>query len=405
MRRYGIHQQRGNPGGGGRGYARSVDLAVPAAATAAQGRIDADAGCHQVGRQPPVGGRSVAAEPGQIAAVERGADGQRVLRGAIVGETVDARVRLGNDIELAVAPHAGIELARADVAPIEQPGICAQAHVDDQGFDPLGHPALFAAARGFGNVFHAAAYAVTEAGARAVQHLGETDMRYGGRHARETRLDGAVSGDGAGDVGTVPAIVDPQVIGLVEGAVGAEPGGVPGEVGAADAVPVGGDIQMVDVEPGVHDGDGNRGAAGPGKDSRRGAVGAQCVGAQRRHGRVVGGLDDADGLDGQHEVGGGKRIEHLLGRGGRIDPECGVVAADDGAEALQLAPPAAAGIRCHQRNVDGRLLVDRLVEDVVCECLQFRFGGRGAKPVHRGQGGDFVQAGCIARQSGAKQAS
>ena len=75
-----------------------------------------------------------------------------------------------------------------------------------------------------------------------IQNLGETDVPHRGRHAGESRLDVTVPGDGSGNVDSVSTFIDPQVLGFAERSVGTKPAGVPSEVGAADALPVRGDV-------------------------------------------------------------------------------------------------------------------------------------------------------------------
>ena len=83
---------------------------ILAAAPAATGRVDPDARGHDLRRQTPVRRGSMAAEPRDVATVQSRAHGEGAFGGPIIGKATDARVRLCNNVELAVSPHNGVEL-------------------------------------------------------------------------------------------------------------------------------------------------------------------------------------------------------------------------------------------------------------------------------------------------------
>ena len=114
----------------------------------------------------------MAAEHCDVPAVEHGADGQRVLGGAEVGEAADACVRLHNDVKLAGAPDDGVELAFTDAPSFEYPGTCGKAHIHDQRLHTIGRAARFGALRRLGEKVHPSTHAVTGSKAKAIQYLG-----------------------------------------------------------------------------------------------------------------------------------------------------------------------------------------------------------------------------------------
>ena len=122
------------------------------------------AGSDHLRGQPPVCRGPDAAERGQLAVVAHRADRQGVLRGAVVGEGVDVVVALHRHVELPLRPHDAVELAHLYVSAVEAPAAGGQAHVDDQRLDGRrgGAPS---AARGTGEVVHAAHYAFRRASA------------------------------------------------------------------------------------------------------------------------------------------------------------------------------------------------------------------------------------------------
>ena len=158
-----------------------------------------------------------------------------------------------------------------------------------------------------------------------MEHLGEADVSDRRCHAGQARCQEAVPGDGPGHVGPVADRVDPQVLVVLRRFQ-------PEEVDAADALPVFRDVRVVDVESGVYHADGNRGPAGAGEDARRAGVDAQRVRTHGGHGSIVGGLDNPDGLYGENEVGGRKRVKHIARDIRRINPNVGIVPADHRAQ-------------------------------------------------------------------------
>ena len=91
----------------------------------------------------------------------------------------------------------------------------------------------------------------------------------------------------------------------------------------------------------------------PGERSYRRSASAPMAG----NGRVVSGIDDADGLYGQYEIGGGDGFERAVGHVGGIDSDFGIEAAHDRAQVLKRSPPLAVGIVRHQGNEHGRLFM------------------------------------------------
>ena len=198
-----IHQQGGHPGHRRRRETGAVGTDIATAAARALGRVDTDAGGDHLGRQASVEGRPVAAEGCNVPAVHGGADGQRVLCGGEVGKSIDPFVRLRDDIELALTPDDGIELALFDAPSLEFPGGITKAHVDDQGFDRKRRAGCVGALGRAGEKIHGSVDAVPESESEAVQDLGETDVAHRRRHAGKTGFEGAVPENGSGDVGSV----------------------------------------------------------------------------------------------------------------------------------------------------------------------------------------------------------
>ena len=223
--------------------------------------MNPDTGGHDLRRQTPVRRGSMAAEPRDVATVQSRAHGEGAFGGPIIGKATDARVRLCNNVELAVSPHNGVELTFPCSPSGKRPGGSAQTHVDDQGLDRDRESALLGTLGRFGQEVHPPKDSFSSPGTTRRQHFGEADVPHCGRHAGESRLDISVAGNGPGDMGPMAEFVDPQVLGLAERSVGSP--GTPHEVGAADALPVGGDVQVIDVEPRVHDADGDRSAVYP----------------------------------------------------------------------------------------------------------------------------------------------
>ena len=230
-------------------------------------------------------------------------------------------------------------------------------------------------------------------------------MAHRRRHAGETGFDGTVSEDGSGYGGSVRTCIDPQVLGLV-GPAEPEEAEVQREVGAANALPVGRDVGMADIESGVHDADRDRGPADAREETGSPVVSSQGIGAHGGNSRVEGGFEDPDGLDGQHEIGGGNRLQSSLGNVGRIDPDVRVEAAHLHSQILERPPPAGVGIAGHQGDVHGRHFPGGGVGRRVHQCLgEFSLRGQGAQPIDLRQGRDRLQAGLVAREPGANEHS
>ncbi len=283
---------------------------------------------------------------------------------------------LRDDVQLTTPPDDGVQLAFGESPAVERPGGTAQTHVDDQGpergrrIGPVRHTPSPRPGRSIPRriEFHR-----TEA--KAVEHSPETDVLHGRRHAGETGLDRPVSDHGAGDVGSVASCIDPEILGLFRGR-GKE--GRPGEVGTADALPVRRDVQVVDVEPGVHDSDGDGSAAHPGEDPRSAVVRSQGVRPHGGNGRVVRRPDDADRLHGQYVIGRGDGFHLTVGNVGRVGPQIRIPPAHHGALVLQRSPPPAVGIVRHQGDEDGRLILRGRFRQLAGERLR-KFPLRGGR--------------------------
>ena len=102
------HQQRRHAGDGRNGHAGAAFLVVAGVRPIALGRHQLDSGGDDLGREPSVGGRAPTAEAGEVSGVRNRADRQRVLGGAVVGESELGAVRLGHHVELAVRPYRGV---------------------------------------------------------------------------------------------------------------------------------------------------------------------------------------------------------------------------------------------------------------------------------------------------------
>ena len=157
-----IHQQGGHPGHRRRRETGAVEADIAPGAALAPGRVDADAGGHHLRRQASVEGGPVTAEGRDVPAVQHGADGQRVLGAGEVGESIDPFVRLRDDIELAVTPDDGVELALFDAPSLEFPGRSAKTHIDDQGFSREGRAGCVGALGRAGEKIHGSTEAVPE---------------------------------------------------------------------------------------------------------------------------------------------------------------------------------------------------------------------------------------------------
>ena len=393
VRRHGVHQQGRDAGDRGRRRARPGRRLVVPAAAAAPGRADVHARRHDLRRQPPVGGRPVAAEHRQVAAVTHRAHGQGVFRRARVGEGVRARVALYDGVELAVVPDHGIEFAHVRGPPREVAAGRGEAHVDDERPHKLARAGGISAPRRAGEKVHAAHDAVGAAGTGVTrEHLGEPDVSDRRRHARKPRLHVSVAENGARHMRPVAVAVDPQVV------VGAPP--VRGhEVRPADARAVRRNVQVADVEARVHDADGN-GRAAAGEQPRR-APGAQRVGPHGGDGRIVRRLDGAHGFDGQHEVGLRDGFEGARLDDGRIGADVGVERPDHSAHPRERVAPAAVGVARHQRDEHR----DPLRRRARRPGKELGIRRHGAQAADRGERRDALKARAVPRQPGADQAS
>ena len=318
-----VHQQRRHARHRWRGHARTALGIVAATPALAVGGHHAHARADDQGCEPPVGGGPVAAEPGQFAAVQRRADGQRVLRGCIVGEPAVARVRVGDDVELPGVPYHGVELPGARAATVIVPRGGRQAHVDDRRPDAGVRPARAAACRRVAEEVHASLDGRERPPTAPAENLREADVRRQRGHSRVARFPRAVARDRRGHVRTVTVVVDPEILVLAEN-----------EVRPADTFASGPDVHVVDVQAAVHDADCHAAA----REAVETACGGVVAVGVRPHGRYCGVVHrpgDADRLDEGDEVRGGDGLDLAVRHVGRVGARVGVVGPDHRAEVLQ----------------------------------------------------------------------
>ena len=230
-----------------------------------------------------------------------------------------------------MAPHDGVELAFINASAFEHFAGGGQAHVHDQRLGAGVAPALLGAARRSGEEVHGAQNTFACTPPKVVEHLAEANVPHAGCHAGITRFDITVADDGAGDMGAVPAFVHPQVRFIDSGPEAYE-------VGTADTLSVRRNVQVVDVQPAVHDGDGHGSAGRAGEQPRRALMAAQRIDPHGRHRGVMGGPHDADGFNGQHEILVGDGVQVSVGDVGGVGADVRVEATDLGAP----VPPAGA---------------------------------------------------------------
>ena len=217
------------------------------------------------------------------------------------------------------------------------------------------------------------------------------------RHAGIFRPDVAIAGQGAGDVGPVAVVIDPQV---VVRAARVDPD----EIGAANAAPVGGDVRVVDVEAGVHDGDGNRGAADAAEKPRRATVPAQRVNTHGGHGGVVGRFHQPNGFDRQHKIRIGDGVKRRPVHGGGVGADVRIEASDDRAKFHQFTAPPTGCIIGHQGNEHRILLIGWQGPDFPGERLgQLHRSWLDAQPGDFRQGGDLLHAAWVGGQPNPNQ--
>ena len=163
---------------------------------------------------------------------------------------------------------------------------------------------------------------------------------------------------------------------------------------------------MVDIESGIHDADRDRGAADAREEAGSAIESSQGIGAHGGNSRVEPGFEDADGLDGKHEIGSGDRLQPSPGHVGRIDPDARVEAAHHRPQLLELLPPAVVGIAGHQSDEHGRRFPGGGIGRWSCELSgEFTLPGEGAQPIDLRQGRDRLQTGQVAGEPGAHERS
>ena len=157
--RNGVHQERRDASDGRRRHACAAECDIAAAAALPPRRVHVAAGGNEQRGQAAVERRPPAAEPDQFAVVVHRAHGQRVLGGTVVREAADARIRVRDDVELAMRPNHGVQLAFGRCSTVPDSTGSRQAHVHDQRLRGLG---FAAARRGLGEKVHAPMDAVGE---------------------------------------------------------------------------------------------------------------------------------------------------------------------------------------------------------------------------------------------------
>ena len=390
-----IHQQGGHAGHRRRGHAGAAGDEVAVLAAVSLRRAHQHARRHHLRRQSAVGRGPAGTEQRQLAVVAHRAHGQGVLRRAVARETVNIRVALHCDIELAMRPNDAVELALFRVHALEQPAVGAQAHVHDERHPRCG---CAGATRRGGEVVHAAHDAERRAAAVEVQHLGEADVPNARGDAGEPRVDIAVAEQGAGNVGSVAVAVQPQ-IGIVLGRHGAQVL----HVAPANAPAVAGNVQVVEVQARVHDANGHGRAGGAEERARRTAVVAQAVRAHGRHGQVVRGAHHAHRMHCRHEVRRGDGAQRRGARIGGVDADVRPEAAHRRPHALERAPPATVRVVRHQRDEHRRLFAGGSGQGVAGHRHQLAQGGHRAQRGDERQRRDAVQPFVVRRQPDARQ--
>ena len=391
-----VHQQRGDASHRRRGHAGAAGFRIAAAGTTAGGGDKPHAGADDLRPQAPVQRRALAAEAGDVAFPGRRADRQRILRGSVVAAPTEVGVASRDDVDLAMPPHGGVQLAFVRRAPFPVQAVAAQAHVHDQG---LGR--LAAAGRRFGKEVDALADGHGGGRIGVSKHLPEADVARQRGHAGVARLDSAAADDGAGDVGAVADDVHPQIAVFV--ARRADAAGH--EVGAADARSPACDVRMVNVQAGVEHAHRHGRASAAGEQARRRIEAAQRIRAHGRHRRVVGRPEDADRFNGKHEVRRDQRRERPVGNVGGIGARIWIEAANHGAEVGERLAPDAVWIVRHQGD-EGR----RLLQGTRGRELEELRGGLGSlrrrgDAGNAGQVGDPPQLRCVRRQTRPQQAA
>ena len=391
-----VHQQRGDASHRRRGHAGAAGFRIAAAGTTAGGGDEPHAGADDLRPQAPVQRRALAAEAGDVAFPGRRADRQRILRGSVVAAPTEVGVASRDDVDLAMPPHGGVQLAFVRRAPFPVQAVAAQAHVHDQG---LGR--LAAAGRRFGKEVDALADGHGGGRIGVSKHLPEADVARQRGHAGVARLDSAVADDGAGNVGAVADDVHPQIAVLV--ARRADAAGH--EVGTADARPPACDVRMVNVQAGVEHAHWHGRASAAGEQARRRIEAPQRIRAHRRHRRVVGRPEDADWFHRKHEVRRDQRRERAVGNVGGIGARIRVEAPNHGAEVGERLAPSAVWIVRHQRD-EGRRLFQGTRGRQLKE-LRGGLGGmrRGSDAGNAGQVGDLPQLRIVRRQPRPQQAA
>ena len=240
--------------------------------------------------------------------------------------------------------------------------------------------------------------AVEGSAAEAAQNLGEAYVRYRRCHAGVLRFGETVAGDGAGDMRAVAVLVHPQV-GIFRSVV------APDEVGAADALAVAGDVQVVGVEAGVHHADGNGAAARAGEQSRPVGMEPDRVRAHGWHGGIVSGSEDLHRFHGQHEIRFDDGVEGSRVDVGGVGADVRIEAADFGAVGKQLAPPATVLVMRHQGDQHRHALQGRGVELGLERGVGLALRRYHAKAGNGGQPGRGGEAGFVGWQLGAQQPS
>ena len=166
---------------------------------------------------------------------------------------------------------------------------------------------------------------------------------------------------------------------------------------------MGADVQVVDVEAGVHHADGDGAARRSSEEARRVFMETHRIRPHGRNRRVVAGPKHLHRLDRLHEVGLQSGIEGGGIDVGRVGADVGIETPDLDAIGLQRAPPTTVPIVRHQRDQNGELAKRRSMDFRPEGRVRFAFRRRHAEARHARQRRGGLEAGVVRRQAAAQQ--
>ena len=166
---------------------------------------------------------------------------------------------------------------------------------------------------------------------------------------------------------------------------------------------MGADVQVVDVEAGVHHADGDGAARRSSEEARRVFMETHRVRPHGWNGGVVAGPKHLHRLDGLHEVGLQSGIEGGGIDVGRVGADVGIETPDLDAIGLQRPPPTTVPIVRHQRDQHGKLAKRRSMDFRPEGRVRFAFRRRHAEARHARQRRGGLEAGVVRWQSAAQQ--